>query len=146
MKLERIEDFERKIQALRNPDANPYEYIVQPYGYCPGERKITPYRGEYGPEGVFIWCLSCRTLFSDAAQSSSETSYYSGDLAPQRFAAEIARLHSRYQQSFELEKAAIQKTKELRARRAKLLSEVEDLEDGIVRLVSVELGAAGFEN
>lgn len=134
MRLDSVEDFERAVDALVNPHAKPFKYLFQPYGYCPIERKVTPYQGDFGPEGVVIFCLSCRNLFSDTATTLSEASYLYGNLIPQRYAKEIGELHMRENQAKELWRFARERRSEFGSQTVKLKLELRDMEQDIKQL------------
>lgn len=142
MNLERTEDFKRAAEALINPNAKPHAYIVQPYGYCVYERKVTPYRGELGPEGGTITCLSCNQSCDRLYSHVRGIDYYVGDFVPQRFALELERLHSRKNQARELKELAQRKRDELRNKESILRRDLQRVAQDIVDLSDVFLTAA----
>lgn len=101
-KLETLEDFQRVAKALADPDAKPHEYCVQSFGYCTHCLKVTSYTSESGPEGGIIVCKEC--LRRDAWGSyrygvAVSAPYFTGNMVPLRYREEVAKRHSRGNQS-----------------------------------------------
>lgn len=124
-KLKTVEDFQRIADALRNDDAEPWQYRVQSFGYCPRCKEVTQYNAEGGPEGAWEHCLKCNTTFGTGGHRSS-LEYLTGNMVPAKYIPVVENLHSRETQEIYFPAALQERIEVLRVEAEKHEKSVRD--------------------
>lgn len=137
-----VKDLESIACALENPDTKSHEYIVQSYGFCPLERRVTPYRRySCGPEPAIITCQSCWRDFNDTHSSFGGPMYLYGDLVPKLYTDKIEELYSRENQARELFRVANKWSQSLQDEKLILKEQLDRIEQDIAKLATIAIVA-----